>query len=401
MAELRAGVVIIGGGIAGLWTLARVIKEGWSAILLEHEALGHGQTIASQGIIHGGVKYALSGRAGKDSADIADMPARWEAAFDGRGEIDLSSTTILSPCQYLFTSEGVGSRLTALAASKVIRTRTDTIAPKDRPEVLRDAPERVGVYRVPEPVVDPVSLMNAFRTKLADHIARIDHTDGATSVEFTAGKNQVRCRVAGEPLTISATRIVLAAGEGNEPLLAQAGVNATRDAMQRRPLHMVMVRNVPGPLFAHGVGIATDVPRCTMTTGRDRLGRLIWWIGGGIAESGVDRSSEEQIEAARQELAKAMPWASLDALECATMRIDRAETRQPGQKRPSGPGIAQFENTMAIWPTKLALAPALADDVTKRLGEPPVEIAEGPLARNMPTPDVAQLPWNVEGLEWS
>ena len=58
---LRVDIAIIGGGIAGLWMLSRLRKRGYSALLIESEALGSGQTICSQGIIHGGVKYSLQG----------------------------------------------------------------------------------------------------------------------------------------------------------------------------------------------------------------------------------------------------------------------------------------------------------------------------------------------------
>ena len=54
-------VAIIGGGIAGLWLFRRLNDMGYKALLLENATLGGGQSIKSQGIIHGGIKYALSG----------------------------------------------------------------------------------------------------------------------------------------------------------------------------------------------------------------------------------------------------------------------------------------------------------------------------------------------------
>ena len=59
---MHADVVIVGGGIAGLWILSALRAEGYQTILLEKDALGAGQTLASQGIIHGGTKYALTGK---------------------------------------------------------------------------------------------------------------------------------------------------------------------------------------------------------------------------------------------------------------------------------------------------------------------------------------------------
>ena len=73
-------IVILGGGIAGLWLLNRMKAEGYEPILFETESLGGRQTLASQGIIHGGLKYALKGTLGKETQNIASMPNRWKNA---------------------------------------------------------------------------------------------------------------------------------------------------------------------------------------------------------------------------------------------------------------------------------------------------------------------------------
>ncbi|MDF1622160.1 MAG: FAD-dependent oxidoreductase, partial [Pseudohongiella nitratireducens] len=61
MTEFDSQITIVGGGIAGLWLLNRLCLAGYDAILLDKGGLGSGQTLASQGIIHGGLKYALNG----------------------------------------------------------------------------------------------------------------------------------------------------------------------------------------------------------------------------------------------------------------------------------------------------------------------------------------------------
>ena len=76
---------IIGGGIAGTWALNLLRKQGYNVILLEAEALGCGQTLASQGMVHGGLKYALSGVLTGASEAIADMPERWRACLGSAG----------------------------------------------------------------------------------------------------------------------------------------------------------------------------------------------------------------------------------------------------------------------------------------------------------------------------
>ena len=93
--------VIIGGGIAGVWLLRLLSQNGYNAILLEQDALGSGQTLSSQGMIHGGLKYALSGLLSKESEAIAEMPRRWkQCLYSKNGEIDLRKVTLLSQDYY-------------------------------------------------------------------------------------------------------------------------------------------------------------------------------------------------------------------------------------------------------------------------------------------------------------
>ena len=49
-------ILIVGGGIAGLWLNVRLCQQGFSTLLLERDTLGGGQSLKSQGIIHGGAK---------------------------------------------------------------------------------------------------------------------------------------------------------------------------------------------------------------------------------------------------------------------------------------------------------------------------------------------------------
>src|SRR5690606_14074820 len=104
--RVQVDVAILGGGVVGLWTLARLRSLGYSCVVLEAHALGAAQSLASQGIIHGGVKYALTGAASKASRAIAEMPAIWNACLRGEGVIDLSAATTLAEHQHLWTSGG-------------------------------------------------------------------------------------------------------------------------------------------------------------------------------------------------------------------------------------------------------------------------------------------------------
>ena len=79
---MQVDVLIFGGGAAGLWLLDELARRGDRVLLLE-AVRPAGQTIASQGIIHGGLKYTLQGA--PDAVGRADSrDARALAGLFGR-----------------------------------------------------------------------------------------------------------------------------------------------------------------------------------------------------------------------------------------------------------------------------------------------------------------------------
>jgi len=125
---LYLDLIIIGGGIAGLWTLASALEKGLSAILIEKDTLGGGQTIASQGIIHGGSKYALSAKITRATSMISEMPQIWQAAFNGEHELDLSQVRCHSVNQYLIPATGIETKLLSFLGSKTMASHTRSSA---------------------------------------------------------------------------------------------------------------------------------------------------------------------------------------------------------------------------------------------------------------------------------
>lgn len=406
--RVKVDVLIFGGGIAGLWTLAHLRGLGYSCLLIESRALGAGQTIASQGIIHGGVKYALTGAASAASRAIAEMPELWRASLEGRGTVDLSGARVLSPHQYLWTTTGIGSRLVGVAASRAIRTPVERVAGDDRPEWLRAAPRGVDVYTVAEPVLDPASVVGALATQMRECLLRCD------DVRFVAdgdGREAV-LRHGGDEAGVQADRVVLTAGAGNAELAGRAGAGdnpaGARVSMQLRPLHMVMARGRLPEAFGHCIGGGlSDKPRATITTQTDPGGRRVWYIGGLIAENGVSRAAAEQIAAAKAELGECVPWVDLSATEWTTLRVDRAEGRRADGSRPDEPVIHREGGVVCVWPTKLAFAPLVARRVAEALAadglEPSGALRDDAVSalEGWPRPGVAPLPWNDPEVRWS
>jgi glycine/D-amino acid oxidase-like deaminating enzyme len=387
---LNVDVAIIGGGIAGLWLLARLRQHGYGALLIENERLGAGQTVSAQGIIHGGAKYSLSGQLSDSATAIAGMPALWRRCLSGEDEIDLREARVLANHQYLWATRAPTSRLAAFFASKLMGGRMAK-ATGDAPAVLRHPEFRGVVYRLDEPIVDVASVLAVFAQRYRDAIV-LNQGPVTPKADGT-----LTLRHAGRPTwVIRPACTVLTAGAGNAAV--------PWATLQLRPLHMVMARGIalPGPLYAHCLG-ASDVPRLTVTSHCDASGRLVWYLGGGLAEDGVQRDRREQIRAARRELETLLPWADWSQAEFATFTVQRAEARQSQGTRPAEPGIFRNGRMLAAWPTKLALAPLLAErieDELRKLGVRPRPAHLQSLA-DWPRPEVAIPPWDREDLAWS
>lgn len=397
--SIDSDVILFGGGIAGLWLLGRLREVGYTALLLESRAMGGVQTSASQGIVHGGTKYALTGRLTGSSDAIAAMPDIWRACLRGNGELDLSRVPLLSDHQYLWSTGRLASEMAVFFASRAMRSRVAALGPEQRPDILRDQRFSGHVYRLDEPVLDVAALTAELVRRHGDACLRVNPEHGLQFRQGTPPLLELRDARAGT-LRLRARQLVLAAGAGNEGLLATLG--RAKPAMQRRPLHMLMLRGKLPKLYAHCLG-AGATPRITITShpGAAREER-IWYLGGQIAERGVERSGPEQIAAGRRELAQLLPWQDLSGSGWACFRVDRAEPEQAGGRRPDRPFLETRDRVSVVWPTKLAFAPALAAELLQQLertGVAPGGVADA-ASIQWPRPPLAPLPWeNLQ--EWS
>jgi hypothetical protein len=325
--EMRLDVLVFGGGAAGLWCLDRFRRAGYHAILLESTALGSGQTIQAQGIIHGGGKYALRG--------VRDFAA--------------------------------------------VRA-TERLPAGEWPEALRGS--ALAVYSLAEPVVSTGSLLE----NLAAHHRGSIFLYDAAALRFLAEG------VLAGGILLQPRATVLAAGVGNEALLSKAGMQT--DLMQRRPLGMVLLRGSFPPLFGHCVvGGKTGLTITSPVAG-------LWQVGGEIAE----RLAHEETPAAARKIALAeirrwLPGLDLTRSEIAIYRAVRAEGRTEALRRPSGVHASRVAPGLVVaWPTKLSMAPVLADEVFELVNpdlKGPGGYAEVP---PWPVPGVARYPW--EEVEW-
>lgn len=384
---LSTDVLIVGGGVAGLWLNARLRAKGYATLLVERESLGGGQSVKSQGIIHGGAKYALHGALSGASEAIADMPRRWREALDGSGELDLSGVRLLSDAHYLWSPGTLAGNLTSFFASKAVRGRVDQVKGEQLPPALQHPKFKGKVYRLAELVVDVPSLIARLAELAGDSLL------AANDLQPLHDNGQlVGLRVDGRD--IRAQRIVLSAGRGNAELLASLDV--AQPGQQLRPLHMVMVKGPSlKPLYAHCLG-GGPKPRITVTSHPGADGEWVWYLGGDLAEAdGVARDEAAQIEAARKELGQLLPWVDLSSAQWATLRVERAEPAQSGLVRPDNAFLSDQGPLLVGWPTKLALAPDFADRVLNNLERDGIRPAAHAALPELPRPAIGRTAWEA------
>ena len=384
---ISTDVLIVGAGVAGLWLNARLRRQGFSTVVVERESLGGGQSVKSQGIIHGGAKYALHGALTGASEAIADMPRRWREALAGDGELDLRGVRLLSEAHYLWSPGTLTGNLTSFFASKAVRGRVDQVKGDQLPPALQNPRFKGKVYRLAELVVDVPSLIERLAELAGDGLL------AGQSIEPLLENNElIGLRVDGRD--IHAQRIVFSAGAGNAELLASAGISVP--AQQLRPLHMVLVKGPSlKPLYAHCLGGGSK-PRVTVTTHPAADGEWVWYLGGEIAEAdGVAREPAEQIAVAQKELGNLLPWVDLSQAQWATFRVNRAEPAQSGLVRPDNAFLADQGRLLVGWPTKLALAPDFADRVLKALEQDAIQPSNAPALPPLPRPPLGKTAWEL------
>lgn len=388
---MQLDALLFGGGAAGLWLLDELSRRGHAAVLLEAGELGQGQTVASQGIIHGGLKYTLGGLLTPSAVSVREMPAIWRDCLAGRRSPHLKQTRIRSEWCSLWQTGSISSRLGMLGAKFGLSVVPESLTIDHRPSVLSKCPGTVA--RIDEQVISPVSFLSELAQRRRDRIVRIDARGGLDFVtEAPARVTAVRITNSetGRKLEFQPRHVVFTAGAGNAELLRRVGLASP--LMQRRPLQMLMLRGDLPTLNGHCVDGAKT--RVTITTDTDSAGRTVWQVGGQIAEDGVRMDELALISHGVSELQSVIPGLDLSSAEAATHRIDRAERSTPAGKRPETTQVISQGNVLTAWPTKLALVPRLAEELVTLVGRPSVSTRFNThQLEKWPRPTVALPPW--------
>ena len=396
--KIECDIAIIGGGIAGLWLLNRLANLGFNVILFEKNALGGDQTVASQGMIHGGMKYTLNGALTGASEAISEMPSYWQKCIDGKGDVDLKGVKKLSDHFYMWSSRSVVSKMTTFLASKAIRGRNNKVNRDALPNIFKNDQFKGSVYKLLDMVLDVPDVIKKLAQNYSSRIFMINwektswQKDSKEKAFLHFNENKKK-------YALYAGQFILAAGEGNESILSIMGENAP--IMQRRPLHMLMVKHgYPHSFYGHCLGAETT-PRLTISSHPCQDNKQVWYLGGSIAEKGVGLSAETIITKAKKELFALMPWVNLKDAEWAALPIERAEPKQRNFNRPDKAfaGVTRkHSNVIVAWPTKLTLCPNLADEVISLLNKRNIRklTTKLPELSFLSKPEISITPWQKE-----
>jgi glycerol-3-phosphate dehydrogenase len=388
-------IAILGGGIAGLWLLNRLLKQGYNAVLFEQGDLGGQQTIASQGMIHGGIKYALGGALTGASEAIADMPNHWRRCLNGEGDVDLRQAKVLSEHFYMWSTASITSRVTSFFASKVTRGRVDSLSKSDYPPPFQGKHFKGSVYKLVDLVLDVPSVVQTLSDNAKGRVFSIDWQQASWQQH---SNGEVSALKLNNELSLRAKRFILSAGKGNGAMMAQLGIE--QPAMQLRPLQQVLVKHdYPHPLYAHCMG-SNPSPRLTISSHATCDGHMVWYLGGDLATEGTELPPAELIANAKAELNDLFPHIDWQQAQWATLKIDRAEPRQKGLVKPDKAFAATAKpasNVIVAWPTKLTLAPNMADEVEALLQRDNISASGGNVdaLASLPTPAVGTPCWDT------
>ena len=391
-------IVIFGGGVAGLWMLNRLRNEGFDAILLESKALGGGQTIASQGIIHGGLKYAISGSLSGAATATAKMPQRWRDCLNGKGDVDLRGCEVLHDNYYMWSDSGLRSKLKTFLGSKSLVGRVEAVSTNDYPPVFKSATIKGSLYKLPDFVVHTPSLLHTLGNHYANSMFKVDSKRVRFKTDESGNINCIAIASDDQNLYINCQRTIFCAGEGNQRLIEKAKLLTVKT--QLRPLKMVYVKKPELPkLYVHCIGDSFSLtPQLTVTSHTDHDGIPVWYLGGELAESGNRRDDAAQLLAAQKQLKAMFPWIDLTDATWYCTTVNRAEPDIANNFRPDDAYLVEEKQVIVAWPTKLTLSPSLADKLVRHLQQhgisPKIHNNNYKLSRSLEKPLFAKSLWD-------
>lgn len=374
---MKIDALIIGGGMAGLWTLATLRSRGYGAVLLDIGALGGMQTLASQGIIHGDSRYRLTSNPEEGKPATSIMPSRWQEALRGHGELNLRDAKILCAQQYLWTNSNFSSKISGYLISRRLGGYLEKCSEDAYPPFL-PGQFRGHCYSLNAIVLDMPSVLHTVARQYAPWIL--------SDCFWKENGRYINVLSGGAMHRFQPRRVIYTAGRANSEL--------TGNSQRYQPLHMAALRvprNAPD-IFGHHLDNNGNIA-ITITTHREKSYK-IYYLGGQPAEKGIYLSGDEQIASLRTILLKALPWINRDWLDDEAFYPFSVEriSGHGDEEDVHEPVIIQRGRKLIAWPGKLTFAPLLAERLVALL--PPAN--DNPDFQSGQIPRVGTYPWAMQ-----
>ena len=350
-------LVIVGGGVCGLWLKSTLSKQGFSCCLLEKEALGGTQSILSQGIIHKGIKYSLDNFIPTLANNLAKANLIWDEVLEGKSDLNLSKTKILAQQQLIWQQGGILSTILAKGAKKFLQSQLSSLTEKELPSWLKP---KTNIFWLKERVLDSHSLL---KNLAAQQENCYQFNCDNQNLSFKKEQNLIQLSLKNPAITICAKKIIFAAGKGNLALSEQFNCP---QKLQLRPLKMLLVKhNYPLKIYGHCLGNSTK-PLFTISSYPAKDKKMLWYLGGKIAEDGINLKLDKIIPMARKLLEQTIK-VDLSSADWQAVDVERVEPRQKEALLPNQVYVKNFKNAVFCLPVKLVLTPLVALEVQKLL----------------------------------
>jgi glycine/D-amino acid oxidase-like deaminating enzyme len=361
MRDLKTDVAVYGGGVAGLWIASHLTFLGLNTVLFESNAIGAGQTIQSQGILHRGGKYV-----GENEKSLALSTESWSSALSGSGPVDLSKVKIFTKQQLLWmTNRKInknGYLLRAALAIKGIGYFHEAINPDPThilPKFERDA------VTLNEPVLSVPSLLAELAKPIRGKLIR-GHLQGFEE----SGQNDKQdavVHIGNQNYKVIASNHICAMGAANDRYVKQLKISNVETRL--RPLKQIVLTGELPEFYGIGLSNLFHPTIAIVSHPQPDAGKNAWYIGGHLADGANAQKTDEKIITELKRFLKDCGFEiEIPSLSAHTNYAVRAEASIRDRKNSSRtPVIGNRGNVFLVWPNKLTNTPSLANQLMPRL----------------------------------
>lgn len=356
-------VLVIGGGIQGIWTLNKLTKSGYSVILITNSLLGNGQTFDSQLYKHRGHFY-----------NNVEMAQHLKETDQEWNELVTSSKISKTQDQAFlgFHPEDAGKWRSTWDQAGLDYSLIDL---QEIPQAFKEGELKRGLfYHTNESCLNGRELVG----KLAEPVKGLIFHGQITRFEATHGQVKgVHAVIDGQKYAFTPKYVVLTAGCGNQDLLHQITkdepelFHKTQGIQQLRRCQVLCLKgkNLPSTTCLF--------PGLQLFVGcRQVEGENIWLVTYGFDDPiELDVNSEIPLDQKRlqrsiKQLQRVIPDILNRDLDFAIYPAVKAESKALGSGfRPNDVFVDNcgLNNVLTVYPTKLSLVPRSTTKIVNRI----------------------------------